>query len=270
MKCFYLIVLVFCLGCSQSSKEELSLSEEPKTGFFSSASKWVSNKFKSEEEIKKEKAEEEEKEKIKREEAINKYKISDDLVSIWIEKLDQKKSPNGNGYLKHEGLTEVDAWGNFIKVEYKQDVFYENLIVTSLGSDGIINTNDDLVRTRQAQNPLAFYKGIGVGGWFVFAWVVSIPLSLGLLTIKLGSSKRKNRRRKHPFISSIVIMIIAPFFLIGMLISTIFSLIGSVFNVGGQVTQQFGFFDFVLAFSDLNFSGDFSGLGDLGDFGDFG
>jgi hypothetical protein len=79
-------------------------------------------------------------------------------VRRWVEKLDAQTTETGI-YVRHQGPTEVDPWGNDLIVTYTHGGVAENVEVRSAGGDGIAYSDDDVVEARIAAN----LKGIGTG-----------------------------------------------------------------------------------------------------------
>lgn len=170
-------VLIFCLsvaGCNWVSDIKIKVADtiDPPTP----------------EEIEARKKQEQEEKQRK----IQMIKDADALVQTWADKLHTKTDKNG-GYIRHEGLTEADPWGKFIKIAYHQDVWEEVLTVTSPGPDRIYGTRDDLVRERRTTNFYGIWSGLTVETKFVIMWssfaIVSFFLSL------LLASKRHKRNK---------------------------------------------------------------------------
>lgn len=78
------------------------------------------------------------------------------LVKNWTEKLDGQTTPLG-GYIRHNGPTQADPWGNDLQVNYSKGGIVEKLSVRSLGPDGQAFTKDDIVEERTKTT----FEGIG-------------------------------------------------------------------------------------------------------------
>jgi hypothetical protein len=144
---------------------------------------------------------------------------ADDLVAKWTENL-SSKGPQNNGFIQHEGITEPDPWGNFIKVNYKQEGFTEILTVASCGPDGVYNTNDDIVRHRSTNTSLwsgISYYLFGPFGFIILAWIICTGLVLLL----------DNRKKKELNVARVALIVLAaPFVLFFYFIMILASLIG--------------------------------------------
>ena len=121
---------------------------------------------------------------------VEKNKSTDELVSEWAEKLSQNVISDG-GFVPHEGLTDVDAWGNYIKVFYYQENFYSVLKVVSAGNDEKFNTDDDLFRIKYRPNPLMVFSGLNPLGWTILVWIASTLAVLSLFHSKIKKNYRK-------------------------------------------------------------------------------
>lgn len=166
-------------------------------------------------------------------------KEADFLVQKWADKLQTNSS---GGFVHHEGLTDVDPWGQQLRIDYKQDWFNEVATVRSAGPDTWFDTSDDLVRTKTVSNALAFYKGMSPLAWIGIVWVGS---AIGAFIFSSGISHRreakgKPRRSQHPIGFVLGTMFLAPF----ALLLFGFQFIGGVFGADG------GFFD-----GDFEFGG---------------
>jgi len=140
-------------------------------------------------------------------------KDADALVHSWAEKM--TKSEEG-GFVKPEGLTDLDPWNNQIKIDYHQEWTQEVVIISSAGPDGYFGTKDDLMRKRTASNPSGLLKGLP--GWL---WMVLIWCFCGFLAFLASAGIRQNRiakgkssTHKHPVIFTILVILFAPLALI--------------------------------------------------------
>lgn len=222
---YFIPFLIFLAGCSteisvKTTKTETPAdatkpeqTEEKKSSHWdvlNTSKDWVVSQFSSKPLTDEEKKTAEEKRVQAEQEKVNNIKSSDELVATWTNRLGETKTLN-SGFVHHEGLTETDAFGNFIKVQYEQDGFYEKLVVTSAGPDGKFGTADDLSRNRFSQKPFAFYNGLGFVGWTIVAWIVSIPLFLLIFSM---DTKNSQKRRTHPVLKAVF----APIYLVIVLI----------------------------------------------------
>jgi hypothetical protein len=100
--------------------------------------------------------------------------VANELLDEWLTKLGDKQS-RGNGFVHHEGRTELDPWGNLLQFEYTQVNLKEFIILRSLGPDGQLDTEDDLVRKNHATNYSGMFKGLNrKGAIALFCSVCSI------------------------------------------------------------------------------------------------
>lgn len=125
---------------------------------------------------------------------VKRIKTADSMVQSWTEDLHSKVDSNG-GYTHHEGVTEADPWGKFLKVDYHQDVWHEVLTVTSAGPDQRFGTSDDLSRERKVMNLMGIFYGVSTGvlvfiGWFALA-------IFSFLLFVMIESKRKKRGKSN-------------------------------------------------------------------------
>ena len=136
------------------------------------------------------KAEESEKERVQ------KIKDADALVQDWAEDLHSKTDKAG-GYLHHEGLTESDPWGQFLEVQYRQDVWHEVLTVTSPGPDHRMGTHDDLIRERRFLNVLGVFSGVSAGVIVLVAWPLVALLAFFLFILIESKRKKRGKSKKE-------------------------------------------------------------------------
>jgi hypothetical protein len=106
---------------------------------------------------------------------------ADALVQKWINKLQPTKDGE---FVKHEGLTEVDPWNNYIRVTHEKQDSKETLEVRSAGADSQFHTEDDLVRTRERTVSSGFPSG-----WVAF---LGLWLVLGVIALIISNSRRSN------------------------------------------------------------------------------
>lgn len=181
---------------------------------------------------------------------IENVKIADEIVSVWTAKLEKELDDN-EAFIKYEGVTEVDPWGQFIAVEYSKEGSEETMVVASAGPDESFGTNDDITRTRKTTNQADYAFIIYLVGGIVVVWVL-----IGLYNVYYRSTV-KNKRRSHSRNTDDGIgYYAADFFLYtGDMLFSPFFFIGNLFDgFGGGGGGGFdGGFDI-----------------DLGDFGDFG
>lgn len=140
-------------------------------------------------------------------------KNGDMLVAKWAEYVETK------GTKHHEGITDVDPWGEQILITYKQEWFNEIATIKSAGPDTKFNTSDDLIRVRTIYNPSGILKGIDTVGWLIVLWVLSgicvLFFSNSIYIYRKTHNKRRIRDREHLHQLEYVIMLIfAPIFCI--------------------------------------------------------
>jgi hypothetical protein len=229
MKYLFALLMLIIVGCDtkvsvSTNIDEKKVGEASKWTIVQSSKNWISKQFKSTPVTEEEKqAAEEALIKLEQEKIAN-IKTSDELVSSWTNRLSENQTLN-EGFVHHEGLTEVDGWGNFIKVVYAQDGFYEKMRIVSSGPDGEFGTEDDLARERTSQKPFSFIQGLGFVGWCVFLWIISIPIMAAVFALEKTYSTKK---RKHP----ILLALVAPFYLLTIVITGIVEVIGAIFEGG--------------------------------------
>lgn len=164
-------------------------------------------------------------------------KDADALVSKWADKV--AADATDGGFKKAEGLTEIDPWGQPIKVTYQQEWFKEIATIRCAGPDGRYDTTDDLTRTRTSSNTMGVFSGVSPLGWIVILWV-----GCGLLALlfSAGVSHRrvtrgKSKRHSHPVIFFMATMVLAP------LAAIIYGLqfVGGVLGADGAFFDGFDF-----------------------------
>lgn len=170
-------------------------------------------------------------------ETTKKMKETDALLSEYLPKV-AVPSPSG-GFVHHEGLTEVDAWGNFLVVEYSQVNFRQVLTLRSAGPDGKFNTPDDLVRHSDTPNAWNILAGLSGWTWFFLIWGLSV-----FLAICLYASMHKNTPRKHPKLGLVFILMLGP-------IALVIYLIKAFAAAGGAIAGSDFSIDFDLGDIDL-------------------
>ena len=195
---------------------------------------WYTPWRKSEEEWK---TEEEEKAKII---ADNKARLKQELAIVdnqlyaWTTKLNIARHGKGEGFIHHEGRTELDPWGNLLKIEYYQVNLKEFMVIRSLGPDGKHGTEDDLVRKKHAMNYPGVFDGLDGTGKLVLFWLVCGLVAFSCLGGYSYSGKRRNHH-KHTGIGMVgaflYCLLLAPIACFTYLISLISSLGGSDFDL---------------------------------------
>jgi hypothetical protein len=125
-----------------------------------------------------------------KQERIQKTAAADELVDGFAKQLGEKTSSSG-GFIRHEGLTPADPWGNRLTVSYEQVWATEVLTVRSSGPDQRMENGDDLVRVKETSNFGGILSGIPTGYAFLFGW-----LGLGVLACLLSSLLSFGRQRK--------------------------------------------------------------------------
>ncbi len=132
-----------------------------------------------------------------------KLQEGDALVQKWADKLQPEAKGN---FVQHEGLTETDPWGNYLRLTYDHSTFTETLEIRSAGADKGFETADDLVRKREHRSATAFLGGSRTTGtdptsgsaveegwgWPVFA---GIWLVLGVFALIIAEGRRKRANR---------------------------------------------------------------------------
>lgn len=162
-----------------------------------------------------------------KEKTVQQYKVADDLVAKWTENL-SKKGPQENGFVYHEGITEPDPWGNFLKIDYKKEGFKEVLTVSSAGPDGIHSTDDDVTRRRYADLPL--WSGLvsylsGPVGFLIFVWFICACLSL-IVSLRKHPKKMSEIR----ILRVAAIAIFSPFIMIALALTGIIGVLVDGFD----------------------------------------
>jgi len=76
---------------------------------------------------------------------------ADETIAGWTELLNREQP--GGGFERHEGITDLDPWGNRIRVSYEQRFVNEVMTIDSAGPDGEFGNEDDLRRTRTLFHP---------------------------------------------------------------------------------------------------------------------
>jgi hypothetical protein len=134
-----------------------------------------------------------EREQQEKELAAQKLKDADALVAKWADKVQENPQ-------RVEGLTDIDPWGQPIKVNYHQEWFTQIASISSAGPDATFSTSDDLVRTRKSTNVLGIANGDSPLALFLLIWGVCIVLAI-LFSTGLASrraAKGKPRTHRHP------------------------------------------------------------------------
>ncbi|MBY0550621.1 MAG: hypothetical protein K2W95_25305 [Candidatus Obscuribacterales bacterium] len=166
------------------------------------------------------------------EETNRKLKVADELVQKWANKL----QPEDRGaFIKHEGLTEADPWGNYLRVEMSQDYFEAVLIVRSAGPDGSYGNADDLTRERRCRNIFGVWRGLGWMFWVPAIWVLSSVLTLWMVSWHRERRTRRGRgrKRRHPVLTNFVIILFAPVVCALYLVASLIVGLGQLFGGDG-------------------------------------
>ena len=172
---------------------------------------------------------------------VEDIKVTDDLVANWTSRLEVDKTSTG-GFEKHEGLTEADPWGNFLKVEYDQDGAEEVMTVSSAGPDGTFGTEDDIKRTRTTDNYYGLFGEYSWVLWIVGVWLVAAFLAFIFSSVLEGyrqrRGKRTNQRRAtgrvgvFAFFLAPIAFIFYGFMMLGMVFTDVFGFDGDFFDNG--------------------------------------
>jgi hypothetical protein len=163
----------------------------------------------------------------------NELATADTLLDTWSAKLDEQQN-KGNGFVHHEGRTELDPWGNLLKVEYYQVNLKEFMTIRSLGPDGQDGTEDDLVRKKYAMNYPGMFDGLDGTGTLVLIWICSGIISFLLFSGYAYSGKRRNHHKHSPLGMAgalIYCVALAPIAVVTYGISLISSMGGSDFDL---------------------------------------
>jgi hypothetical protein len=161
-----------------------------------------------------------------------KMQEADALVQKWADEVSKTQK-------RHEGLTDLDPWGNQVTIAYHQEWAKEVATIRSNGPDGKPKTPDDLVRIRSYDNPSEFMSGISGFGWFVIVWIGS-----GLLAYMFSTGVARRRRSKglpakhvHPVGFALAVIVLAP------LTALIYMLqfLGSALGATGEFWDGFDF-----------------------------
>lgn len=222
-----LVTSLFLTGCGggcEKAKNAVGISEDAET-----LKQRAEEKKKELEEQKKKELEEK---KLKEQQ----LKDADALVHSTAESLAAKAD---GGFPRHEGLTELDPWGNQLKIDYRQEWFEEIMVVRSAGPDGKFNTADDLTRTRKTSHASGILQGISTFGWIAIIWVLTGVLAF-LLSAGVGRNRRahgKSSRHKSPVGFIVATILLAPlvFIVYGI------QFIGGIFGATGDFFDGFDF-----------------------------
>ena len=163
----------------------------------------------------------------------NELAAADSLLDTWSNKLDERQN-KGEGFLHHEGRTELDPWGNLLTVEYHQINLKEFMTLRSLGPDGQERTEDDLVRKKYAMNYPGIFEGLNGTGKLVLFWIGSGIISFLLFSGYAYSGKRRKHHKHSPLgmAGALVYCIaLAPIAMVTYGISLISSIGGSDFDL---------------------------------------
>jgi hypothetical protein len=85
------------------------------------------------------------------------FRRSKQSVAALADRLDSQVERGRYRRVDPANITETDAWGQRIRVEYREEGVGEHLIVSSAGRDGAFGTDDDIVASHWLMNA----KGIG-------------------------------------------------------------------------------------------------------------
>tara|TARA_Y100000034_G_scaffold103692_1_gene129564 strand:+ start:34501 stop:35253 length:753 start_codon:yes stop_codon:yes gene_type:complete len=194
---------------------------------------WYTPWRKSEEEWKEEDDERERLIAENKEKLKNELIAADKILDTWVTKLDEQRV-KGEGFIHHEGRTELDPWGNLIKVGYHQVNLKEWMTIRSLGPDGRQATEDDMVRKKYALNYPGIFDGLDGTGKLVLFWLSSGVVAFFLFSGYAYSGKRRKHHR-HTGVGMVgaflYCVVLAPIACITYLISLIASIGGSDFDL---------------------------------------
>lgn len=171
-----------------------------------------------------------------KEETLKKMKDTDILLTEYLAKV-AIVSPSG-GFVHHEGLTEVDSWGNFLLIEYSQSNFNQILVLRSAGPDGVFHTRDDLVRHSSTPNAWNVMAGLSFWTWFFIIWGISI-----LLATFLYYSMHRDSPRKHPKLGLVFVLLLGPIALAIYLLKAFSIALGTVMGSGFELDFDLGDID---------------------------
>jgi hypothetical protein len=128
-----------------------------------------------------------------KEEAARKLKQADQLVEKWAGTVE----PSGSGgFVRREGITEMDPWGNYIRIRFHQKWFQEIAIIQSAGPDGVFDNDDDLLRQRSTGNVWGILGGIPIWLYVIGGWLAAGALACLLATGLRSRRQRRGRRKK--------------------------------------------------------------------------
>jgi hypothetical protein len=88
-------------------------------------------------------------EEEKRRHKEQQLKDADLLMQKTTEQL--QTTATSDGFIRQDGLNELDPWGNPLKIDFQQEWFDEIATIRSAGPDGKMNTTDDLLRRQNLQ-----------------------------------------------------------------------------------------------------------------------
>lgn len=162
-------------------------------------------------------------------ETNRKMKVADELVQKWSNKLQPEER---GSFVKHDGLTEADPWGTYLRVELTQDYFDEVLIVRSAGPDGSFGNADDLIRERRRSNVFGIWRGLGWMFWVPALWILSSVLSLWMVHWHRERRTRHGGRdpQSRPVLTHFVIILFAPAVCALYLLASLIVGIGQLFG----------------------------------------
>jgi hypothetical protein len=152
-------------------------------------------------------------EKTEREARLQAIRDADHLTSSWAARLaSEADSP--------DVPSEPDPWGRTLRVEVEQDGFKEVISVISDGPDGTPGTADDVRHRRSRRNLSGSLYGFGPWPALAAGWTLC-----GALALVGTAAKGRHRRKSHPVLSGLAIVIIAPI----VLVAYAFLFAGSMF-----------------------------------------
>jgi hypothetical protein len=219
MKKLGLLVVLFCMtGCNGCNKIKKSIGIEQ-----------------SEED----KQKQQEEERRAKEEAQRKLNEADILVKTFIDRIAQPSSDGG--FQRHEGLNDIDPWGNQLKVDYKQEGINEIVTVRCAGPDSEFDTQDDLIRTRTTSNFWGFHRGLSGLQWLLVIWLGSAIIGTILYLIVGVQRHSKGKHRGHPIVGVFILFLLGPIALLFYSIAAVASVLGEGIDFDfGDIDFDFG------------------------------
>lgn len=228
-----IILIVSFSGCGKKSEPVNSGTANVNMAEVPPEKHWYTPWRKSKEEIKKEETTYAEMVAAAKAKLEAELASADVLLDKWAEKLDDRQN-KGEGFLHHEGRTELDPWGNLLEVKYHQVNLKEFMTLRSLGPDGKEGTKDDLVRKKYAMNYPGMFDGLDGTGTLVLVWICSGVISFLLFSGYAYSGKRRKHHKHSPLgmAGALVYCIaLAPLAVVTYGISLIASMGGSDFDL---------------------------------------